>query len=151
MKIEFVRKGEKKKILELLKENYGIEKLPYLLIKSGKNKLRLFSGNLSKEEIKELSKIVFIEGIGLYFASFRNNEIRLTLDSLHLLKKQIKDFIEISEKQLQEWFKGLSLDVKDKKLKGFVVLKHKEDFVGIGKASQGKIFNYLPKERRRKI
>ena len=35
-------------------------------------------------------------------------------------------------------------------LKGFVIIKHKKDFLGSGKASENKIGNFIPKERRLK-
>ena len=46
MKIKFIKSNEKKKIQKELQETYGVGELPYLLIESGKQKLRAFSGHL---------------------------------------------------------------------------------------------------------
>ena len=45
--------------------------------------------------------------------------------------------------------KGNELNIKSN-LKGFVVIRYKDDFLGCGKASAEKITNFVPKERRLK-
>jgi hypothetical protein len=91
MKIHFIKSREKRKLLAQLKDQFGISKLPYLLIQSGKEKVRGFSGNLSKEEISLLSRTTNIEIIGLYlFKKEKSGQLRLSLDSPHLLKESSK-------------------------------------------------------------
>ena len=81
---------QKKKILQKLNQQYGITKLPYLILQFGKEKYRLYSGNLSKEELFKLDRTLKIENIGLYFAKqHANDELRLTLDGVQLFKEQI--------------------------------------------------------------
>ena len=63
--IKFLYKTEKKAIMQKL-EYYGITKLPYLLIESGKEKIRGYTGSLLMEEIHELNKQIGIDLIGLY-------------------------------------------------------------------------------------
>ena len=56
----FIKSSEKNRIIEELNEQFGITNIPYLLIESGKEKIRAFSGSLSKEEIikaGELAKV----------------------------------------------------------------------------------------------
>ena len=55
----------------------------------------------------------------------------------------------MSVKQLEQWMKGNELNISSG-LKGFVVMKYKNDFVGTGKASAEKITNFIPKNRRLK-
>lgn len=142
---------DKKKILEKLKQRFGIEKLPYLLLQFGKEKIRGYSGNLSREELSVLDKNVRVENIGLYLAKIHDSEIKLSLDSLHMLKKQIsKNIVNLTKHQAESWFKGQDI-VLDKEIqKGFVILKYGEDFIGCGKVvGDGTIIkNYMPKERR---
>lgn len=147
MKMQFIKSSEKKEIISQLNNQFGITDLPFLLIESGKEKIRGFSGHLSKDEIIELGKILNIEVIGLYLIKKEENIFRLSLDATHLLKEQIiKNIIEIDDSQLKEWIRGQDLDIKTQK--GIVIIKHASDFIGCGKSSGDKIFNYIPKERR---
>jgi len=147
MNAQFIKTPEKRRIIEQLNEQFGIQELPFLLIESGKEKIRGFSGHLSKDEIIELGKILNIEVIGLYILKKEDNLFRLSLDATHLLKKQItKNIIEINDAQLQEWIRGHDLDTKMQK--GIVVIKNHDDFFGCGRSSGDKIFNHIPRERR---
>jgi len=145
MKIIF--SSEKKQILKQLEEQFGISKIPYLLLRFGKEKIRAYSGNLSNEELKELDNALRIETAGLYIAKQQQDGIRLTIDGIQLFKNQItKNIIELNEKQKQEWLKGHDLDIKTNK--GFKVLKNQDDFLGCGKSTGERITNFVPKERR---
>lgn len=139
--------SDKKRIIEQLNRQFGISELPYLIIQFGKEKLRLYSGNLSKEELYYLDKEIRIENIGLYFAKQEPDGIRLTLDGVQLLKDQItKNIIELNEQQADDWLKGNDLiGVWDK---GWKILKYKNEFIGCGKSTEQKISNFMPKERR---
>ena len=121
--------------------------MPYLLIESGKEKIRGFSGSLSREEISEIGRIAPIEAIGIYLLK-KEFDWRLSLDATTILKNQIsKNTIEITDKQLEEWIRGFDLDIKyDDKCT--IVIKHDNDLIGCGKSNNQKIFNYLPQERR---
>src|SRR3989344_637272 len=148
MELKILNSKERQKIAEKLKERFGIESIPYMIVQSGKERLRIASINLSTDEIRKLSQTANIELIGLYFATLVNDEIRLSIDAKHLLKSQInKNIIEISEKEKDEWLKGRDLQ-KENAERGFVVIKYKDDLLGTGKLSQDKISNFIPKERR---
>ena len=138
---------DKKKIVEQLNKQYGINELPYLIIQFGKEKLRLYSGSLSKEELIKLDNQINIENIGLYFAKFENNEIRLTLDGTQLLKNQItKNILNINDQQALDWLKGNDLNIQIES--GWKILKHNNEFLGCGKSTGEKISNFVSKERR---
>ena len=122
------------------------------------------------------SKIDISEIIGIYLFHEYPTEIRLSLDALHLLKNQItKNIIEITKEQKDNWFRGEDILVNNKNQtkeietsknlgalgkeeeekfgkeeRGFRVIKYKDDLIGTGKLTEGRITNYLPKERRRK-
>lgn len=118
----------------------------------GKEKLFLFSGSFTNEEIKKLEELVVIEKIGVYFAKIdeRTEDIRLSIEGSQILKNQIKkNVFEISEELVEQWMKGQELNIKTGK-KGFIVIKYKNDFLGTGKASEEKISNFIPKIRRLK-
>ena len=148
MELKILNSKEKHRIIEKLKERFGIKSIPYIIVQSGKERLRIASINLSTDEIRKLSQTANIELIGLYFATLVNDEIRLSIDATHLLKSQInKNILEISEKEKEEWLKGGDLQKKNNE-RGFVIIRYKEDLLGTGKLSEEKIGNFLPKERR---
>jgi len=159
MKIEVLSRAKKKKFIEGLSE-LGITKIPQMLVRSGKEKIRAFSGNLDREQIMEIWRLLPIEGIGLYVGKDMVNrsgvrEIRLSLDGMHVWKKQLnKRILKLTKEQETDWFLGrdIELNKKQRIKNGFVSVKSGDDFVGVGKiGDDGKIlFGFLPKERRRK-
>ncbi|MDD5700394.1 MAG: hypothetical protein PHH00_04405 [Candidatus Nanoarchaeia archaeon] len=148
--IKFLRSDERKKILQSLKEQYGIEELPFMLIETGKEKIRAFSGSMTKDEILKLGKLANIELIGLYMIK-QEHDLRLSFDATHLLKNQItKSTIEIDDEQLDKWMHGNDIEPKEKTEKQTYVISHKGDFLGGGKSNGQIMFNYVPKDRRLK-
>jgi NOL1/NOP2/fmu family ribosome biogenesis protein len=105
-----------------------------------------------------------VEGVGLYLGKdFINrsgvHEVRLSVDGLLMLKDQVVEkIIYLNKDQERVWFFGEEQELNDKQKKefdkgGFVVVKSEEsdDIIGMGKIStEGILFNYLPKERRRR-
>lgn len=155
--LKFLYGKEKKKLMEKL-AYYGIEKLPFLLVESGKEKIRGYSGTLAPEEIINISKIASIEIIGLYLFHNYEDNIRLSFDAVHALKSQItQNILEITDEQAKEFLKGndvLLTSEDEEKLKqksetrGFKIIKNRGDLLGTGKLVEGRIVNYMPKERR---
>ncbi len=151
MNIHFIKSSEKKRILEQLEEQFGIEKLPYLLIQSGKDKIRAFSGHLSKDEILKMSQLANIEVIGLYLLR-REHDLRLSFDAVHLLKNQInKNILKISHDEMQAWLRGHNLKIENKDTRTkTLIIKHQDYFLGSGRLKSGFLINHVPKERRLK-
>lgn len=144
---KFIKSSGKKRIIEELNANFSISKLPYLLIESGKEKIRAFSGSLSKEEIIEIGKMTNVEGVGIYLIKKEKDGLRLSFDGAMLLKEQIvKNIIDINDKQLELWIRGNDLDIEIPA--GIYAIRNNKDFLGCGKSNGKKIFNYVPKERR---
>ncbi|MBU0760572.1 MAG: hypothetical protein KJ600_06445 [Nanoarchaeota archaeon] len=147
MNYKFIKSSEKRKILAGLEEQYGITDLPYLLIETGKKRLRAFSGSLSKEEISDLAQLTNIELIGMYLISRKDNDLRLNFDAISLLRNQItKNIVGINKDQFELWIRGHDLEIETQR--GIVIISFENELVGIGKSNAEKIFNYLPKERR---
>jgi len=145
--MKILKSSEKKKIMKKLDEQFGIKNFPYLLLKFGKEKLRIYSGNLSREELMKFDKEFRVETVGMYFAIESNEEIRLSFDAVSLLRDEIKkNIIDINDKQAKEWMIGRDLDIKYNST--FVVLRNNEMLIGCGKSNGERIINYIPKERR---
>lgn len=143
---------EKQEIEKKLNNQFGIKEIPGKILMRGKEKLFLFSGSFTNEEIKKLEEIIVIEKIGVYFAKIdeRTQDIRLSIEGSHIFKNQInKNIFEIPKELVEQWMKGQELNIKTGK-KGFLIMKYKDDFLGSGKASEEKIGNFIPKVRRLK-
>ena len=148
--IKILNKNEKKEIEKKLDEQFGINKINGVIIKSGKERLFLFTGDFSEKDIRELEKTIPIERTGVYFAKIIGNEIKLSIEGTQVLKNQIsKNIFELDEIQTEQWMKGQDLQISTGK-RGFLVMKFKNDFLGCGKASAEKIGNFIPKSRRLK-
>jgi NOL1/NOP2/fmu family ribosome biogenesis protein len=148
MNLRFIKSSEKKDILAQLQKQFGISELRFLLLESGKEKIRGFSGSLSKDEIFELGKIANIENIGIYLLR-KEDTLRLSFDATQLLASQIsKNIIDISEEQAREWLRGHDLNIQA--AHGTIVIRYGTDFLGCGKSTGLRIANHVPKERRLK-
>jgi len=146
MKIGFLHSGEKRETLRRMKNTYGIEDFPYLMLQIGKEKIRGFSGHLSKEEIHEIAKLAPIEGIGMYLAK-KGEGLRLSFDATQILKPLIKkNIFQMNDEQFESWIKGEDIEVSADK--GILVMEHDGDLIGCGKSNGERIFNQIPKERR---
>jgi len=146
MSFKFVRSSEKKRIISDLNKNFGIKSLPLVLIETGREKIRAFSGSMNREEIKELSQIVNVEIVGLYLLKKESNYYRISLDGCQILKSQIeKNIFQIDENQFFEWIRARDLNVKISR--GPKIVKFNSDFLGAGYSTEDKIINFVPKER----
>ena len=122
MNIQLLNKEEERQYKNKLKEQFGIERIDWKLIKSGKERVRALSANISKDELELLNNTVRIEVLGLY-AFKEEGDIRITLDATHLLKDQIKkNIVEISEEQMKDWMSGQELNIPGHK--GVIALKY---------------------------
>ena len=156
-KIKILDKNKKKEIENLLNEQFGIKEINGIILMRGRERLFLFQGDLAEEGIKKFEESVLIERLGVYFAKVIENkktnrkEIRLSIEGTHLFKGQItKNIFEIPNMEiLEKWMKGNEIEIETGK-RGFLIMNFKEDFLGCGKASEKKISNFIPKNRRLK-
>ena len=137
---------EIKKILNWLKEHYSIKelKIDKAFLQNTKDKIYLISKKISEFEDKNLR----INLIGMYFAKEEKNGIRLSIEGSQIIGPEAtKNVVELNENQLSEWLNGQDVELTAE-IKGFVIIKHGNDFFGVGNYKEGKILNYVPKERR---
>ena len=148
--IKILSEQEKRKIENQLHAQFGIKEIPGKIVMRGEEKLFLFTGEADENEIRKIEQATAVEKVGVYFAKLINEEIKLTIEGTQLLKEQItKGIFQINDSQAEEWMMGRELNLKSG-LKGFVVMKNNDDYLGCGKASQEKITNFIPKSRRLK-
>lgn len=144
MNLTFLNNKERKQLQEKL-EKFGIKELPRHLIQTGREKIRAFSGEISGDEIMSIWNNFRVEGIGLNILNISDEEPRITLDGLHLLKPA-KSILELTKEQAKEWMAGKDLEIKAER--GYIALKFEDDLIGTGKSTGNIILNFLPKERR---
>jgi NOL1/NOP2/fmu family ribosome biogenesis protein len=152
--IEIINKEELKELIGKLKSQFGINEIPGILLRKGKERVFLFQGELSEKEIIRLDSAVEIERIGVYIGKIfePTGELRLSIEGTQIFKNQIKrNIFELdSESDYKIWMNGQELNIKTN-LRGMIVIKYNGEFLGCGKASEEKIGNFIPKNRRLKI
>ena len=147
MNIKFLNSKQKQEILRELNKEFGISDLPFLLIESGKEKIRGFSGSLSRDQIIGLGKIANIEIIGLYLLKRENSGLRLSLDGTQALKDNISNgIIDLDDEKAKSWMQGN--DIETESLIGYKVIKNNSEYLGCGKSTGKIILNHIPKDRR---
>jgi NOL1/NOP2/fmu family ribosome biogenesis protein len=142
--MKFFNKKQVNKILDELKEYYGIKelKIDYAFFQNNKNKIYLISKDIKNIDAKDLR----INGFGLYFLNISKG-LRLSIEGSQIVgKKATKNIHEINDEELKEWLKGYDLDCKD--IYGYKLIKNSNDFYGVGYAKENKIKNFVPKYRR---
>ncbi|NQU97984.1 hypothetical protein HQ533_00815 [Candidatus Woesearchaeota archaeon] len=143
--LKILNSKEVKKILKVLKEQFGFdEKLAYVFLRNKKDRLYVINRDVEKIELEKLR----IDSIGMYFATIMPEGIRLSIEGSQVIgPKAKKNILEIDNEQFDKWLKGEDFEVKTK-FKDFVLVKHKEDFLGCGKVKNNVLLNYVPKARR---
>jgi NOL1/NOP2/fmu family ribosome biogenesis protein len=150
--LKILNEKEKNQILTELNKQFKISEMLGIITQRGKERLFLYTGDLDKDKLKELSENIPIERVGIYFAKDQDFGLRLSIEGVYVLKNQIKDNIfELeNQEQVKQWMQGSELNISTGKI-GFLVMKYKDDLFGCGKASENKITNFISKNRRLKI
>ena len=154
-RLKIFSEKEKKEIENKVNEQFGIKEIPGMILQRGEERLFLFHGSLSEKQIYEIEQTIPVERIGVYFAKLveeknGKTKIRLSIEGTQILSDQIiKNIFELKEEQVEDWMKGNELQISTGK-KDFLAMKYKDDFLGCGKASESKISNFIPKNRRLK-
>ena len=148
--MQILNKQQEEGILKYFKEQYGVKRIAGRLMKMGEERIFLFLGDASDNEINELEKIAPVERVGFYFAKIIRDEFKLSIEGAQFLKSEItKNIFEMDREQAEKWMMGQELNIKTGK-RGFLIMKYGNDFLGCGKASEEKIGNFVPKNRRLK-
>lgn len=148
MSIEILNRKERLEIEEKVDKDFDIDlEIPHHFIQQAREKIRIFTGNLGSQDLIRLSKLLTIDNIGLYFAFMKEKEFRLSYDASILYGKSSEKVIELNEKEAREWLKGEDIENKTGKI-GYFLIKYGRDVLGCCKATQEKLMNFVPKERR---
>ncbi|AGK60404.1 hypothetical protein Asulf_00375 [Archaeoglobus sulfaticallidus PM70-1] len=129
-----------RKINEALKERWGVT-LNLSFYERGKRRIYAYScGNLG---VRAVSK-------GLYFATIEKDGLRLSMEGSFIVGKVAKkNVVEVDEEKALRWMRGEAIEINQTDVsEGYVILKYGSYFIGCGKLRNGKIINFVPKDRR---
>ncbi len=88
---------------------------------------------------------------GVYFARIESDGIRLTIEGSFLVgPKATKNVVELDDERARRYLAGESVEI-DGSLYGWVIVRWRDYFLGSAKAKEGKLINYVPKERRLRL
>ena len=112
-------------------------------MKNNQDKIFIISKDFKSLDARDLR----VNGLGLYFLNVSKGP-RLSIEGSQIIgRKAGKNVYEVEDNELSEWLKGYDLKC-DESLKGYKIIRSNKDFYGVGFASNGKIKNFIPKERR---
>ena len=145
-KLKILNSKEIKSIKKIIKKQWNADvTLDYAFLMNGKGKIFVVNREIGRIDFSKIN----INNLGLYFGELRFGELRLSIEGSQIIGPFAKkNIIDIDDKQIEEWMQGNGIDVENKNLDGFVIIKHNKDFLGSGKYKKGRILNYVPKERR---
>lgn len=143
--LKILNSREIKEIYSLIEQQWGAKlKLDCAFLKNQKNRVFIINKDISKIDLSKLR----INSIGMYFCEVDKIGIRLSIEGSQIVgPKAAKNIAEITEEQAKKWLKGEDLEIKGD-YSCFVILKHNDYFFGTGRYKEGKIMNYVGKERR---
>ncbi len=155
MKGEFLNKKRVKKINEKLKEYYNaifdIDNYFFILRKKDLYVISKDIILLEDFDLKDVSS-------GLYIGElYEDNFLRLSIEGTQLLKfeSNVKNVIDLDDCSWKQWLMKMDIVKEEfKKMnKAFYIVRHfnnvskKYDYFGVGLLKEGKLHNYIPKNR----
>ena len=144
--LKILNSKEIKEIYKLIEKQWGAKiKLDYGFLRNLKNRIFIINKNISAIDISKLR----INSVGIYFCEMDKLGIRLSIEGSQIIgPKAAKNIVELSGDETKQWFRGEDIHKECGDCKGFIILKNKNDFLGTGKYSGGRILNYVSKTRR---
>ncbi|MBU0757047.1 MAG: hypothetical protein KKF44_03200 [Nanoarchaeota archaeon] len=147
--LEILNKKQIKEISKLIELQWdaSFDFHKYAVFYSVKDKIFLINSEVTQINFDELR----VNTLGTYFGEKAKGEIRLSIEGSQMVGPSAKkNVLELSDSEADSWMQGKDFDV-DSDLSGFVIIKNNDDFLGCGRVSGQKVFNYVPKERREKL
>ncbi len=132
----------KEKIAEFLERQFGVDRSEFLKLNlefEERGKRRVYAFKKCRIEVPEYH-------YGLYFGTLEENGIRLSIEGSFIVGRIArKNVIELDDEKARKWMSGKDIEAT---VRGYVILKWKNFFLGCGKGNGKFVKNYVPKERR---
>lgn len=137
---------DKKQLLAQIKSQWGADFKPdFAFFRNEKDKIYAVHKDIAKIDLSGAR----INSVGMYFAEEKKGELRLSIEGSQLIGPLAKKNVaELNDEERIAWLRGEDID-KEGDWQGFVLVKHKDDYMGSGKCTADKrILNFVPKARR---
>jgi len=143
--LKILNTREIKEILRYLEKQFGITDKPKnTLLISEKGDVYTVDSAIKEIDYEKLR----INTMGIYIGEFRNGEFRPSIEGSQIFGPLAsKGILEVDKKLAKMWMYGLDIPCKEE-LKGWIIIKSGEDYMGSGRCKEGKILNHVPKGRR---
>lgn len=149
MKLTPLNRKEAGTILTQIGKEYGCDAKSayineYTFFKSDKDKIYIITNAIKDATLEDIR----INTLGLYFCELNRDNVRVSMEGSAMVGKiATKNVHELDAETARMWMLGTDIPCETA-YDGFVILKHKTDFLGSGKYKNGMILNYVPKQRR---
>lgn len=148
---EELNKMNSKKIYNYLNEAYGIEEeniKELVFLKKGKD---VWVTNNSAKNFISFEKHLTINSLGMRAIRNAFDKPKITTNFAIFLNDKIKKNIyDLTENELDLFTHGYDLELNDKTLKQYIVMRYKKQIFGVAVVSDNKIKNQVPKGRKLK-
>ncbi len=134
-----------KEIKQVLEDTWGFtQELDYVFFMN-ERKIYIINPDIKEFDFEKIR----INSLGLYLGELNDrNQLRLSIEGAQIIGKHAaKNILDINEEQAALWMKGEDLELESD-IDNFVIIRCKDDFLGCGKPKEGKILNFVPKNRR---
>jgi NOL1/NOP2/fmu family ribosome biogenesis protein len=120
----------------------------FTVLLSGKDeKIWIANKDLFQIPIEKLR----VNSVGLYFGRVDNGKLRLSVEGAGIIgPKADKNVVELDETHLWDFLRGFDIELKENipETKDYVLVKHKNDWLGIAKMEGNVLKNAMPKSRK---
>ena len=127
-------------VRKLLIEGYGYA--PELIYEIRGNHQKVYAYMPCQLKISDTGRM------GIYFGRIESDGIRLTIEGAFLVgSKATKNVFELDDERARRYLAGESVEIEET-INGWVILRWRYYYLGSAKAKNGRLLNYIPKERR---
>lgn len=149
-RLQLLNSRERKKLLAMIEQQFGALAEEFEFYVNSKKKIFLINREIAGISLDKLR----VNSLGMYLGEVHDDGIRLSIEGSQMIKNA-KNVLVLDDTDAKRWMAGedfeLSTDLfsgQSAGLAGFAIIKNREDILGCGKVSKGKLYNYMPKERR---
>ena len=143
---------EIREIETIIEKNYGckVGLHNYRVFMTGEEKIWIASKDIDFGIFDVLKRCY---RIGIYFGKLkRNRKIKLSIEGAMIVgRKARRNIVVVSEEEAKKFMRGYDVKAKemiDAELHNFVLVKWKDDFIGVGILREEYVENLVPKARR---
>ncbi len=144
MKPVILNRKDVKEVASKMKEQWGADYMPDYVFLRNDEDIFIVDRDVFRLDFERLN----VNSLGLYFGEFRKGSLRLSIEGSQLVGPLARrNVVELDEGETKLWLRGFDLEKKTAAA-GYTLMSYKSDFMGTGRVKDGKILNFVPKNRR---